>query len=111
MAATAQPPPAADSATTGRTAVRKASTTAGVNRPLVLVELKLPNVGLNTLQARAAFITAATDLVETLTVPGHDRQDIWVNILNAPDGGWGLGGTVYTGGDLIAAITATPAHP
>ena len=78
----------------------------GINRPLVLVELKLPNVGLNTIQARTAFITAATDLVETLTVPGHDRQDIWVNILNAPDGGWGLGGTVYTGDDLIAAVTA-----
>lgn len=80
----------------------------GVNRPLVLVELKLPSIGLPTLAARAGFITAATTVVEDLTVPGHDRRDIWVNILNAPDGGWGLGGVTYTGDDLIAAVRKAP---
>jgi hypothetical protein len=79
---------------------------AGVNRPLVMVELKLPSIGLATLQAREAFITAATDVVQALTVPGHDRQDVWVNILNALDGGWGIGGTTYTGDALLAAVTA-----
>jgi len=78
----------------------------GANRHLVLVELKLPNIGLGTHQARADFIAAATKVVEELTVPGHDRRDIWVNILNAPDGGWGLGGVAYTGDDLIAAVNA-----
>ena len=34
------------------------------------------------------------------------RPDIWVDILNAPDGGWGIGGVAYTGDDLIAAVTA-----
>ena len=78
----------------------------GVNRPLVLVELKLPSIGLATVEARAAFIGAATDIVASLTVAGHDREDIWVNILNAPDGGWGLGGRAYTGDELIGAVTA-----
>ena len=81
----------------------------GANRPLVMVELKLPNIGLSTLPAREAFITAATNVVQALTVPGHDRQDTWVNILNALDGGWGIGGTTYTGDALIAAVTAAPA--
>jgi phenylpyruvate tautomerase PptA (4-oxalocrotonate tautomerase family) len=76
----------------------------GVNRPVVIVELKLPNIGLHTVEARAAFISAATDIVESLSAPGHDRDDIWVNILNAPDGGWGIGGRAYTGADLIAAV-------
>lgn len=78
----------------------------GVNRPIVMVELKLPSIGLADVAARAEFITAATDAVEALTVPGHGRQDIWVNILNAPDGAWGIGGTAFTGDALIAAITA-----
>jgi phenylpyruvate tautomerase PptA (4-oxalocrotonate tautomerase family) len=78
----------------------------GVNHPVVMVELKLPSIGLTTVPARAAFIGAATDIVETLTIAGHDRDDIWVNILNAPDGGWGIGGTAYTGDDLVAAATA-----
>src|SRR5882762_6528283 len=47
----------------------------GANRPVVMVELKLPSIGLNTVEARAAFITAATDVVDTLTVDGHSRDD------------------------------------
>lgn len=81
----------------------------GVNRLLVLVELKLPNIGLPTLEARAAFIASATEIVSKLTVAGHDPSDTWVNILNAPDGGWGIGGRAYTGDDLIAGVTASVA--
>jgi phenylpyruvate tautomerase PptA (4-oxalocrotonate tautomerase family) len=78
----------------------------GANRPLVLVELKLPNIGLDTVEARAAFIAAATDVVDALTVDGHDRENTWVNILNAPDGAWGIGGRQYTGDGLVAAASA-----
>ncbi|MCU1648535.1 MAG: hypothetical protein JWN03_8810 [Nocardia sp.] len=78
----------------------------GVNRPLIMVELKLPNIGLPDPAGRAAFIAVATDIVDTLTIPAHQRSDTWVNILNAPDGGWGLGGRAYTGAALIAAVTA-----
>lgn len=76
----------------------------GVNRPLVLVELKLPDIGLPTPAARAEFIAAATDAVEALTVAGHERRDIWVNILNAPDGAWGIGGRAFRAEDLAAEI-------
>lgn len=78
----------------------------GVNRPVVMVELKLPDIGLATAEARAAFIRAATDVVEHLTVDGHDSDDTWVNILNARDGAWGIGGKALTNDDLVAAITA-----
>jgi hypothetical protein len=64
----------------------------GANRPVVLVELKLPDVGLGTADARSAFIAAATDVVDALTVDMHARADTWVNILNASSGGWGIGG-------------------
>ncbi|WP_040813577.1 tautomerase family protein [Nocardia concava] len=78
----------------------------GVNRPIVMVELKLPNIGLPDPASRAAFIVAATDIVTGHTAEGHRREDIWVNIVNAPDGGWGIGGRAYTGEALIAAVTA-----
>jgi len=78
----------------------------GVNRPVVMVELKLPDIGLGSVEARAAFITLATEIVDALTIAGHDRADTWVNIVNAPEGGWGIGGTAYTGDALVAAVTA-----
>jgi phenylpyruvate tautomerase PptA (4-oxalocrotonate tautomerase family) len=77
----------------------------GGNRPVVMVELKLPDIGLPTPEARAAFIAAATEVVDQLTGPDHRRADTWVNILNAPSGAWGIGGRAYTGEALIAAIS------
>jgi len=79
----------------------------GANRPVVMVELKLPDIGLPTVEARAAFITAATAIVEELTVTGHRPEDTWINILNAPTGAWGIGGTAYTGEALVAAISGS----
>jgi phenylpyruvate tautomerase PptA (4-oxalocrotonate tautomerase family) len=78
----------------------------GDNRPVVMVEVKLANIGLPDPASRAAFILAATDIVDELTVDTHDRENTWVNIINAPDGGWGIGGHAYTGEDLIARVTA-----
>jgi hypothetical protein len=78
----------------------------GVNRPLVMVELKLPSIGLDTLESRAAFIELATDVVDKLTVDGHDRANTWINILHAQDGAWGIGGRQYSAEALVAAATA-----
>ncbi|GAA1957639.1 tautomerase family protein [Kitasatospora viridis] len=77
----------------------------GTNRPVVMVELKLPDIGLADPAARAEFIRAATDVVERLSVPGHDPEDTWVNILNARDGAWGIGGRVLTNEAIAAGIS------
>ncbi|GAA4245754.1 tautomerase family protein [Dactylosporangium darangshiense] len=78
----------------------------GANRPLVVVKLEIPNIALGSVELRAAFIRAATDIVGECTVPWHEPENTWVNIFNAPDGGWGIAGRAYTGDDLVAAITA-----
>jgi phenylpyruvate tautomerase PptA (4-oxalocrotonate tautomerase family) len=76
----------------------------GVNRPIVIVELKLPNIGLPSLDNRREFIDAATRIVAESTRPDHDPKNIWVNVINAPDGGWGIAGQAYTGDELINSI-------
>ena len=76
---------------------------AGVNQSLVLVEVKLPAVALSSEETRAAFVAAATDVVERLSGPDHERGQTWVNVVHAAEGGWGLGGRAYTGADLITA--------
>ena len=78
----------------------------GTNRPVVMVELKLPNIGLASIEAREAFITAAATIVAELCMPGHKPENTWINIVNAPDGGWGIGGLQYTGEELVAAAMA-----
>src|SRR5260370_28060801 len=78
----------------------------GINRPLVLVELKLPDIGLADADARAMFIAAATDIVRALAVPGHREENTWANIRNARDGAWRVGGRALTHDDLDAWTTA-----
>ncbi|WP_192243231.1 tautomerase family protein [Mesorhizobium silamurunense] len=78
----------------------------GTNRPVVMVELKLPNIGLASIEEREAFITAAARIVADLCLPGHRPENTWINILNAPDGGWGIGGRQYSGEALVAAAMA-----
>ncbi|MEO5807073.1 hypothetical protein [Devosia sp.] len=78
----------------------------GSNRPVVMVELKLPNIGLASLEARQSFIATATAIVAELSVPTHRPENTWINILNAEDGAWGIGGIQYTGEGLIAAVMA-----
>jgi hypothetical protein len=77
----------------------------GTNRPVVVVRFDLPNIGLGSVDMRAAFIKAATQIVQECSVPWHRPEDTWVNIFNAPDGGWGIAGRAYTGDDLVAEIT------
>ena len=78
----------------------------GANRPVVVVRFDLPDIGLGSVELRAAFIKAATEIVQRCAVPWHDPANTWVNIFNAPDGGWGIGGRAYTGDDLIAETMA-----
>ncbi|MFG3493443.1 hypothetical protein [Streptomyces sp. NPDC047928] len=78
----------------------------GVNRPVVMIELKLPGVLLPDAATRAAFVKEATAIAEELTVPGHAVADIWINVLHASDGGWGIGGLAYTDADLLEGVRA-----
>jgi len=81
----------------------------GTNRPLLLIELKLPAVALADSESQAAFIENATHVAESLTSEGHRRDDIWINILHAQDGAWGLGGKAYSNNALMAAAGAEAA--
>jgi hypothetical protein len=75
---------------------------------------------------RAATIAVAARQIRSngsidAAAPGRDRHRPGVrrpvarpgrhlvNIFNAPDGGWGIGGRAYTRDDLVAAITAAAA--
>ncbi|MEV7025777.1 hypothetical protein, partial [Kitasatospora sp. NPDC093558] len=45
----------------------------GVNRPVVMVELKLPDIGLPTAESRAAFIRAATRSLRRTRIGSPER--------------------------------------
>lgn len=84
----------------------------GRRQPVVMVEVKLPNPALPEVEDRSRFIELTTTIVRELAVEGHADFHTWVNIINAPDGGWGFSGTTWTNERLGTAITTgqSPLH-
>jgi phenylpyruvate tautomerase PptA (4-oxalocrotonate tautomerase family) len=78
----------------------------GRNRPVVVVSFAAPHSAFTTNESRQAFIEAATRIVDECAVPGHDRENTWVNIFNAPNGAWGIGGVAYDDESLTAKIVS-----
>jgi phenylpyruvate tautomerase PptA (4-oxalocrotonate tautomerase family) len=70
------------------------------------VELKLPPIALASAEAKQTFIERATAAVEEAAEGRIERAKIWVNIVYAAEGSWGIGGRAYDGEALIAAIQA-----
>ena len=77
---------------------------AGKPVPAAIVELTLPEIALATAEAKQAFIERATDAVEAAAEGRLRRDHIWVNIVYAAEGSWGIGGRPYGSAELIAAI-------
>ncbi|MBI2253806.1 MAG: Tautomerase enzyme [Proteobacteria bacterium] len=75
----------------------------------VFVELKLPEIALATSAAKKAFIEKAADVVEKIGAGRLKRENIWSNIVYAPEGAWGIAGRSYGNSDLVKAIESAAA--
>lgn len=74
--------------------------------PAVFVELKLPAVALATPEAKQRFVARATEAVEQAAGGRLSRERIWVNVVYAADGAWGIAGRAYDNAGLAGSIGA-----
>lgn len=74
------------------------------------VELKLPGVALATPDAKQRFVERATEVVEQAAAGRLTRDRIWVNVVYAADGAWGIAGRAYGNTELVDMIGAAAAH-
>lgn len=70
------------------------------------VELKLPAVALASREAKRRFIEQATDIVSRESGGEIVKERVWVNVVYAEDGAWGIGGRGYDNAALGEAIQA-----
>ena len=77
----------------------------GTSNDIVVVELKVPSFALATPEQKAGFITDATDIVFRAAGGRHPRERIFVNMVYAVDGLWGIGGKAYTNAELGEAVS------
>jgi len=80
-------------------------TFAGLTEAAVaFVEWKMPATAFATREIQRGYIEEATTLVHEASGRRHPRERIWVNVVHAVDGAWGIGGQALADEDLRTAL-------
>ena len=84
----------------------KGTTFSGMKEaPVAFIEWKTPSFAFATREIQMAYVEEATNIVHEMSGSKHPKDHIWVNVLHAVDGAWGIAGKAYTNAELGAAIS------
>lgn len=85
----------------------RAHTYAGLHPgPVAFVEWKVPPVAFANREIQIGYVEEATALVHAASGGTLARDRIWVNVVHAVDGAWGIAGRAMTAAQLGEAIAA-----
>ena len=71
---------------------------------LVIVELKVPSFALSEPAQKKAWVAEATDIILRASEGRVARERIYINMVYAVEGLWGIGGKAYTNPELVEAV-------
>jgi phenylpyruvate tautomerase PptA (4-oxalocrotonate tautomerase family) len=71
---------------------------------IVMVEAKLPSFALSSEEQKKSFVERATDIIHDASGREHPKERIYVNVVYAVDGLWGIGGKAYSNAEMGAAV-------
>jgi len=69
---------------------------------VVFIEWKVPSFAFATREVQLGYIAEATGIVHEASERRHPKERIWVNVVHAVDGAWGIGGVALTNAELGA---------
>jgi hypothetical protein len=76
----------------------------------VFIEWKVPSFGFGTQEILNEYIKEATDIVVGLSDHKLSKKKVFVNVVHAVDGSWGIHGKAYTNAELAVAMQAGVAY-
>jgi hypothetical protein len=83
----------------------KAHTFSGSKESQVaFVEWKVPAFAFASREIQLGYVDEATNIIHEMSGGRHPKELIWVNIVHAVDGGWGIAGTAMTNAQLREAV-------
>ena len=74
--------------------------------PVAFIEWKTPSFAFNTREIQEGCIAEATDILHEMSGGTLPKEHIWVNVVHAVDGAWGIAGQALTNSQLGDAIAA-----
>ncbi len=74
------------------------------------IEWKVPSFGFGTQQILNEYVEEATNIAVGLSNGKLSKKNVFVNVVHAVDGSWGVNGKAYTNTELGEAIQANVAY-
>jgi hypothetical protein len=71
--------------------------------PVVFIEWKVPSFAFASREVQLGYIEEATNIVHEASGGKQPRERIWVNVVHAVDGAWGVAGKAMTNDELKEA--------
>lgn len=72
--------------------------------PIAVVEWLTPGITFGSPESRAGYIEEATQIVHEASGFRHPKQRIWVAVVHAVDGSWGINGQALSNQQLVEAL-------
>ncbi len=72
--------------------------------PVTFIEWKVPSFAFATREIQLGYIQEATDIIHEASGGKQPKEHIWVNVIHAVDGAWGIAGRAMTNAELGEAI-------
>ena len=88
---------------------RGKSFSGGKPADIAIVELKVPSFALGTPEQKAGFVADATEAVHRASQGRVARDHVWVNMVYAVDGLWGIHGQAYSNDQLLQSVSQAAA--
>ena len=74
--------------------------------PVAFVEWKVPSFAFASREVQLGYVEEATRIIHELSLEQHPKERVWVNVVHAVDGAWGIAGMALTNAQLGAAAAA-----
>ena len=85
--------------------VARGNTYAGLRPTTVgIVEWKVPSFAFATREVQLGYIEEATRIIHEMSGGRQPSDQIWVNVVHAVDGAWGIAGQALTNAQLGEAV-------
>jgi hypothetical protein len=85
--------------------VTKDKTFSGaMEAPVVFIEWKVPSFAFATREIQLGYVEEATNIIHEMSGGKQPKDHIWVNVVHAVDGAWGIAGVAMTNAQLSEAV-------
>ena len=72
--------------------------------PVVFIEWKVPPIAFTDREVQLGYIAEATAIIHEMSGGRQPKERIWVNVVHAVEGTWGIAGQAMTSAQLEEAI-------